>query len=338
MFSKETHITRSQTERTNWIDSMKGIGILLVMAAHIELPYLIDKPWIFAGYIAMFFVVSGFTLPANEGITKGLTKKWKRLLIPYIVYGTIGILETCFAHGTGGTWKEMTGLAYSRYCIYPVDMSGNTKLLGINSPMWFLTAMFTAFMLTYIYNDISRKTGRIIYVTILAMAATGLYWSPVLLPWSLDTAPLFSILIISGRHLKNWWDANKETISQRNIVVGMLAIAALYLTLVYINGPINLSVRIYGDYNIGSMALTYIIGITYTILLGAISIGIDKTILGTAAAWIGKMSLRLMCIHMIVFDALHSLGIGGAYIYIPTAIGINWIIGKTATKLKLRWI
>lgn len=78
-----------EKDRTIWIDSAKGIGILAIMLGHIQ--YI---NWMTPFKIVIFFVVSGYLYAQKqEGLTArkalSLTKK---LLIPYFTFGLIFLL------------------------------------------------------------------------------------------------------------------------------------------------------------------------------------------------------------------------------------------------------
>ena len=78
-----------EKDRTIWIDSAKGIGILAIMLCHIQ--YI---NWMTPFKIVIFFVVSGYLYAQKqEGLTArkalSLTKK---LLIPYFTFGLIFLL------------------------------------------------------------------------------------------------------------------------------------------------------------------------------------------------------------------------------------------------------
>lgn len=70
-----------------WLDALKGIGIILVILSH---SYHFDKAssYLFSGYMALFFLVSGYTCK-EESIMSYMQKKSRRLLFPYFTYGVL---------------------------------------------------------------------------------------------------------------------------------------------------------------------------------------------------------------------------------------------------------
>lgn len=77
-------------KRIEYIDSLKGVGIILVMMSHmINCSYLTP---LYGGFIPLFFVASGLTSSTIDITGNVLRKKAVRLLFPYFFYGTSIVL------------------------------------------------------------------------------------------------------------------------------------------------------------------------------------------------------------------------------------------------------
>ena len=78
-----------ENKRIMWIDEAKGLGIILVVLLHIPNVQNMSYFSLWGGYIQvfympLFFIISGiFIKPEN------LRNKFKRLMIPYLVYYAI---------------------------------------------------------------------------------------------------------------------------------------------------------------------------------------------------------------------------------------------------------
>lgn len=75
--------------RLQWLDTLKGIGILLIMISHAfyNIPYMGIYLW--ACYIPLFFMASGYTFKPTHNLQETMKKKAKRLLCPYFIYACI---------------------------------------------------------------------------------------------------------------------------------------------------------------------------------------------------------------------------------------------------------
>lgn len=297
-----------QKDRRNWVDAAKGFGIILVMINHrCSIP--VYGKYLFASFMPLFFILSGYTFK-TEKLKVGIMKKIQRLLIPYAFYGlilvTIKTLAQLIFHKI--TFESIVikciGLLYSRFCLYPLEKKTNYYFFQCdNSPLWFLTAMFLAYLLTLLYYKINTKM-RIVLLCGYGLATIILYFSPILLPWSIDTSFIAALFIISGKKMKelNVFSLNKS----KNIMIIILC-TLCYIFLVNINGKINMSVRIYGELGIWSILLFYIIGIIGTIICSCFFILVERLTITDILAYIGRLSLTILCTHLLCFNIVSNV-------------------------------
>lgn len=92
------------SNRIIWLDAVKGVGILLVMLSH-----FCHIPNVFTvGYMPLFFVAAGLTYKPVTSYRETITKKGCRLLIPYIVYGLIGLaVATSYDYMSGTFFSHL---------------------------------------------------------------------------------------------------------------------------------------------------------------------------------------------------------------------------------------
>ena len=193
-------------KRLEWLDFGKAMGILVVLAVHVgcSLGALTFYGGMF--YMPIFFFAAGYTFRRKEGESYGvfLWKKAKRLLIPY--FGTSAFLWLFFylkdsvLGGNPGDLKiqSLLGILYSRNQMWQSGCTGeNPVLLNLlNSPLWFLTALF----LVYAWYGLISKSRRK-YQILAAGLAVSVIWhyaTPLLLPWSLEAVPYFACFFAAG--------------------------------------------------------------------------------------------------------------------------------------------
>lgn len=109
------------SKREIWLDYVKAIGIILVVAGHCNLPESI-RNYIYLFHMPLFFFVSGYLFPKSINSTKEfLKKKAQRLLYPYFVCGLLIIIwNTIRCHNLEGNLtklllKRVIALAYGNY-------------------------------------------------------------------------------------------------------------------------------------------------------------------------------------------------------------------------------
>lgn len=326
-----------------WLDALKGTGIILVILSH---SYHFDKAssYLFSGYMALFFLVSGYTCK-EESIMSYMQKKSRRLLFPYFTYGVlITALFTLIPVVLKKEFKDIyfykwIGVLYSRYSIYPLGESDNLILLYPEvSPLWFLTGMFLSLILFSIYINAKRKHVIILSYIILSAIC---YNVPILLPWSIDTSFIFALLIVTGYYLK-------DILIKCNMNIFIICII-FYFILVSINGNVNISIRQYGEQGYWSIIMFYVIGVLYTIILSMFFKTMENTLFCAVLAYIGKISLPLMCLHMPIILILKAfipsycspifIPILGIILSITICYIINKIINGFSVKYPiLRWL
>lgn len=247
--------------RLEWLDFGKAMGILVVLLVHAGCRLGLVTYYGGMFYMPIFFVAAGYTYRVKEGESYGtfLLKKAKRLLIPY--FGTSAFLwvffwvKDCVLGGIPGDLKlaSLFGILYSRNQMWRSGYAGSNPVLMdiLNSPLWFLTALFLVYAW---YGLISRSQKK--YWLLgggLAVSVIWHYAAPLLLPWSLEAVPYFTVFFAAGEKLKEWGGVKTLT---NDIRLG-IACLNFFLLLGFLSGSVNLSC---GNYGV-SMLLYLAVGI-----------------------------------------------------------------------------
>ena len=303
--------------RKAYVDFAKCIAILFVLMNHIGLtiPYITSFGGMF--YVPVFFVLAGYTHHAKEEpYTTFVHKKAKRLLVPYLtanlVYFVFFFIKDDILGGTAGlqSLKPLLGILYSRYSLYPPTeefSSQNTYFLTIqNSPTWFLTALFLSYLLlelairfavSYREKQAEHLAMAIASGAFLLVGVVLDYTCPVLLPWSLECVPLFTVYMLAGHYvakknlLERIWEKKG---SFPYLVLAFLAAATAggYC----LCGSANISVGNFGNYTV----LGVLNGIVSSLLLTFLCCRAEK-ILPKALCAVGRNTLHILCYHLFVF-------------------------------------
>ena len=163
-------------------------------------------------------------------------------------------------------------------------------MLPMNTqPMWFLTSLFVTLVSTYPLLGVYRFKGRIvIMIFVMLILAYVLSCIPLLLPWSLDTLPLFVLMILLGVQMRE-----KCWINLPKFIYSLIFV--FYLVILYFNGDINYSIREYGN----SLLMTVSTALMGSLVLIKFSQWISKiTWLNKLLSTLGRHSLYIMCFHL----------------------------------------
>ena len=279
------------SQRLDYIDAAKGIGILFVICSHSRSSDLMWFAWEFC--IPVFFVLSGYTYRYKDvPVGTFLKKKAERLLPPY-VFTNILMLTILTVIGKA-TLNNVWGALYSRFSIYPMDHPLYEQLFHRwCAPTWFLSALFMASFWVYFTRGDRRR--ELLAIPLFLLLTYGFLQLPILLPWSIDTSFYFAAFILVGKYIreysidsKPWWM--------------MLLATILYFAIIEVDGDINHSVRILSDYP----TLAFIASVLGSAVIIWLSRRLPQVLMRPLTA-LGRNSLWIFCIHYPIISAFHAV-------------------------------
>lgn len=201
-----------QSERYKWVDIARGIGILLVVYAHAYPPTGI-KILIYSFHIPLFFVLSGYCFKYADNIdfVTFIKKKFYSLIIPYIFLSAICIvlyfILSQFANNSYNYWKLILGIF--------IGIRGQ-EWMPVNTPMWFILALFVTNLIGFIVFKIAKKDSiRILLLTLVGVVGYA-YVIKIgyRLPWGIDAAMVGSIFFGGGIQLEKMiYSQNYKTVN-----------------------------------------------------------------------------------------------------------------------------
>lgn len=265
--------------RLDYVDIAKGIGIVLVVCSHTD---ALELMWLFMGmFVPVFYFCSGYTFSQKGPLKELMAKRFRKLMAAYVFFNVL--MFAAFMHFS---WREIGGMLYSRYCLYPLDVSPNVKFLTSgNYPMWFLTSMIVTYLLFYLLVYYERF--RLPLIAGYAALTLAFTFCPILLPWSIDTAFLTALFMYAGMLARRyevmkagWWQ--------------VALVAFVYVGGHLVAGDINLSVRMYGT----SVVLYFVLGVTGSCLALWVSRGMEHTLVGNFFKSMGQHSLTIFCVQI----------------------------------------
>ena len=265
--------------RLEYVDIAKGIGIIFVVCSHSDafglMWYMMDM------CIPIFFFCSGYTFKVKGTFKETMTKKFRKLFVPYLFFNLVMFCVFCHF-----SLRELVGIIYSRYSLYPLGVTPNVKFFTSgNYPMWYLTSMIVSYFLFYllVYYEKYKHALILLYALLIVCFMK----SPILLPWSIDTAPLTAMLIYVGMKIRI-----HDYISVDLYQVLFLVI--LYIGLRSVGGELNISVRDYGT----SVAIYFLLAIIAPFVVLWCSKYLEGTFVGKCFLTLGKHSLTIFCMEI----------------------------------------
>jgi fucose 4-O-acetylase-like acetyltransferase len=236
-------------ERIHWIDTLRGLAILLVVFSHQDAgPSL--KVYLFSFHVPLWFFISGYLFPTDAPLDYAafLRRRWRTLAVPYFWFSILTYPFWFFVgrhYGVDATpdvrwWQPLVGIPYG---------SGQGHWMLHNVPLWFLPCLLmTDALFAWIHRRGWSATGVIVaLVGFSLLGRLDARFVPFPLPWGLDVA--FTAIVFYGAgHLVRRRLAADFALDQRRGVE--LLVVAFVLQMIFIsrNGPVNMNSQHMGNY------------------------------------------------------------------------------------------
>ena len=176
------------SERVDWVDTLKFIGILLVILGHINFPL---NGFIYTWHMPLFFMVYGFFIKFETSFKDFIVKNFKRLMIPYFIFSIIGLfmemLKRYLLHREALDYvHEIKGIF-----IY-MDFAGLCNTYAF--VLWFLPALFFSRIFLYLIKN--KMPSLLLQSFAVVFLFMGSFY--IGLPFGLDSALNSLIFVYAG--------------------------------------------------------------------------------------------------------------------------------------------
>jgi len=223
--------------RIELLDFLRGMGMLLVVIHHAEVPH---GDWILLFHMPYLFLLSGYTtfLRAKQQSFASFVKgRFFRLVIPYFLFEGVNLAVWCGSLILQGGWQDLSEALIA--IVTCVNTEGYTGYYG---RLWFWPCMFLSDILFYWIRRFApqKERSRNVYHILMLAALIGLSWVttrvlPFRLPFTADTAFMAAVFLLVGYALGKQisWLLQKSHLLTDLI----LLVLSLYLMRIsYLNG------------------------------------------------------------------------------------------------------
>lgn len=257
-------------KRIQWIDVAKGIGIFLIVLGHTLQGRGFLRQFTYAFSVPLFFILVGFTYRYNGNRKSFYKDKFIRILIPYFTFAVISI----FIFSVLGKAASSVSNNFATTAIFPnligmVYGNARTGYMKWNSPLWFLTCLFSTYVLVenFEHDLINQKKQRKIRVIGIAVSlcssfVIGTWLKFMKLPFQLETAILMFSYVEMGILAKHYLDKNVDK-HVKKALLGIVAVCLLGIGILIsiFNGYTDVATSIFGKsialYMLGSLLLSF---------------------------------------------------------------------------------
>ncbi len=276
----------SDINRIEWIDSLKGFGVLAVMFYHhVGISGLL-KDYLISFNVPLFFIVYGYLFSCKK---YNIFVLFKKIAYPYFLFSIISIVVWLVINRENQSADDINniflGVAYG---------VGSHPWLSFNIALWFLPCLFVS---SLIFNEIKIHIIRKFYLFLPAifLSAVACNLIPFRLPWGIDIAPMAILFIMIGYIIRqNNFD---KFLSSRSILDILIVTALISYLVISINGHVGMSYRNYGN--------------SFLFVLGALSgtlffYTISKFYSGLLSV-VGRHSLILFAMHLPIYSLINLI-------------------------------
>lgn len=303
-----------RTERIEWLDVLKGIGVILVILGH-ALGDCYIKTWVYAFHLGIFYYAAGYTFSPDKytNIWQFAKKKIKTIIIPYLFYSLLCIVFVAFWNLAKGQ-QSLTEVLESglNSCIGTVIMLRGSCYEGY---CWFLPLICFINILYFAIYAITKKNRWVCHFVVILLYLLGIVYQKyigVSLPLYIDAIPVAMLLFHLGCVTKN-------TLFTKQTYVGFGISVILTFVIAFLQYRVHFRSDLY-EHTVGfpiSFFVSNTIGIYMALQLSLI-IKRQKVI-----AHLGRNSLR--------FYALHR-----PIVFYPLKLVLSWGLAKIIISTEIR--
>lgn len=249
--------------RINWIDSVKAIGIFLMVLCHAKLSNATLTTIIYSFHMPLFFLLSGYFEKGKEISLGGVKKYLQALIIPYFFFSICSFSICWISPYIHPEIYHMDsfGKIFKSACIGMLLMEDRVTSFSFmpSGPLWFLIALFHIKVLfatgIWIYNKKRMMIIPYIFLLFVIYKCNILYFS-------VDSALLAFPFYCVGFFFREFHQL--DLFNYKRIYVAVIGIVLfVYLIVAGVqNGRVDIDGGLYGS----NILLFYLNGIIGTVM------------------------------------------------------------------------
>ena len=288
VFHQDQIILRAEKSKlmlSNVNYSLRGLAILLVILGHISSPL---RDFIFSFHIPFLFFLSGFYLRDDLMFREMFLKNFKRLIIPFLIFGSLGILITY----TKDVCLNRKIIPLNQSFLNLITWSDYNHMSHYGFVLWFLPALFWARILVSVIMKIIKNNVALFTLFLASLLPSSYLLLNYQFMWAIDESlaafPWVLLGVIASKKIKTY----PSGVMKYFFVLSLLLIFTLFL---YGIQKIDIAQAYIKDPIIALLNCYLIIMITFNLFMYMFK-NIELNIL-SVFTFFGKRSYFLMIFH-----------------------------------------
>lgn len=291
-------------KRLTHVDTMKAIGIVLVVVGHSPGLNPFIKNVIYSFHMPLFFFISGLLLSEQKlsmTYRENLSSLWRGLVIPYLFFFLVSYLYWLPTHELAASAAKHEGIRWWEPLMGVVV--GNGDALFVNVVLWFFTCLFTTSLIFFWARKYFSATSLLVAFNLTGLVFTLIHdpsWPR--LPWGLDNAVVALAFYSTGHFFRRYQNAILEKTPKSMAMILALFMVAGVAYVAGINGEVDLNTLLFGSHRY----LFFINAYLGVFALFYFSISLP----GNAVfQWLSKNTVIIFPIHLLMFGVFTGIGV-----------------------------
>lgn len=268
-----------RSDRLDWVDAAKGVGIILVVAGHVWTRGDV-RDAIYAFHMPLFFLLSGYLVRPVPTVPLARAQV-RTLLVPFLVFSTLLVGADFLIEGMRGVRSIFASWGQAAWVI----LFRTDQLRGPFAILWFVPCLFLA---RIVWNAAAMRVpdARALSWPLCVLVLLGVaYWIGAgwPSPFGIAALPAAIAMLWAGQI----WRTSPEPTSG-----GAFALVVAALVLLPLLPPLNLRG---GDYALPVVSLAAAALVSVALCL---SLKRQQAPVLAALGWVGRASLVIMFVHV----------------------------------------
>jgi acyltransferase len=286
--------------RQDWIDSLKGMAIILVIVGHLNTLSSELNQYIYSFHMPLFFFISGYLINFEKYVNLEkayLIKRSSSLFTAYLFFSIISyifyvIMDFLYQPQVQNVEIFGKGLSFNIYVVI-CSISGYL----INTPLWFLPCLLITELSFFIFRKHFKQTYKFLSLIIISSLIGFLYsiYIPLRTPWGIDIAFTGIVFYSAGYFFRRKYD--DAFFRTSHILIFCLFL--IHIVSSFTNPRVDMYKLTYNNYLLfyvsafsGILAYIYIFKHTYS---------------SKILQFYGKNSLIILGLHYLIISALRYM-------------------------------
>jgi len=301
-------------QRQQWIDVLRGIGIVLVVWGHVYGGYSFDLIFLF--HMPLFFFLSGMLFKPVTDVAAFARYKARQLLVPYAVFLlliniVLGVHLQWLPHAPGALLRFVTDL-----------LLGGSRLSAWVAAFWFVTSFYAVLLIeACLIGRYAPRTVFWLHALMLALSILNAWLVPQWqVPWALNVALAAAPFFYAG----SLWN---QVPDQRRLERWAMAVVSVALPVVILNRLLGWNLGLGYDMKVthyGIPVVSFVVALACCVLVARLARTLAARHAPSARllAALGRAAIVIMFMHMVFTMGLAAL-IGEQYRLARVALGLG---------------